>query len=134
MWIKLTRRNLFRVFKLIFLLLLFYPLVAFIDHVLARPPRRVTIRANLEPGKFLIESDFLIFMTENGPLAVSRRCTHLGCRLTFVEEEKNFICPCHHSRFNWDGRYISGPARKNLTRYKVKRIKKDVLLVEIPSG
>lgn len=45
-----------------------------------------------------------------------RKCTHLGCRLQFNEEEQTWDCPCHGSRFEKDGKLISGPAQSDLPK------------------
>jgi len=42
--------------------------------------------------------------------AVSLRCTHLGCLVHFNEAERTWDCPCHGSRFDVDGKVLSGPA------------------------
>ena len=39
----------------------------------------------------------------------------MGCRLIFNEFEKTWDCPCHASRFDIDGKCISGPANENIT-------------------
>lgn len=46
--------------------------------------------------------------------AVSAACTHLGCTIHWNKADRSWDCPCHGSRFDVDGRVISGPARKNL--------------------
>lgn len=51
--------------------------------------------------------------------AVSPVCTHLGCHVTFNTAETSWDCPCHGSRFDVDGRVISGPAVKDLQRRDV---------------
>lgn len=38
------------------------------------------------------------------------RCPHLGCALQWNEQERSWDCPCHGSRFRWDGRLLDGPA------------------------
>ena len=35
--------------------------------------------------------------------AVSATCTHLGCRLSWNPAERAWDCPCHGSRFDYDG-------------------------------
>ncbi len=43
-------------------------------------------------------------------------CTHLGCELEFNNAERSFDCPCHGSRFNYDGKVIEGVANTDLKR------------------
>ena len=44
-------------------------------------------------------------LTENGRdfTALSNVCTHLGCRVRWVEDEGQFFCPCHNGIFNKEG-------------------------------
>ncbi|GAA0485687.1 iron-sulfur-binding protein [Paractinoplanes deccanensis] len=48
--------------------------------------------------------------------ALSARCTHLGCIVTFNEAETAWECPCHGSRFAVDGAVLQGPAVRPLPR------------------
>lgn len=41
-----------------------------------------------------------------------KKCSHLGCKLVWNEEEKVYECPCHGSRFDKTGRRLAGPAPK----------------------
>jgi len=100
-------------------ILLSWPLLDFIITKRYRPPREVRISRKIVPGEFIVEPEFVLFQNENGPTAISRTCTHLGCRINYLPEEKIFLCPCHQSRFSIQGKYISGPARKNLGTFKV---------------
>jgi Rieske Fe-S protein len=47
---------------------------------------------------------------------LTRKCPHQGCTLNYNSNRKEFVCPCHHSRFNLDGNCISGPACPNNIR------------------
>ncbi len=60
-------------------------------------------------GKF-----YLCRMGDGGFLAVSRKCTHLGCTVPWLDKEKRFACPCHGSVFDIRGEVISPPAARAL--------------------
>ena len=76
-------------------------------------------------GGFALEHEFILFVGKNGPWAVSRKCTHLGCRLNFQDKEGILLCPCHHSRFSKEGVRLSGPAQKNLPRFQVVTVREN---------
>ena len=63
-------------------------------------------------GKF-----YLCRMEDGGFLAVSRKCTHLGCTIPWLEKERQFACPCHGSAFDIRGEVISPPASRALDIY-----------------
>ncbi|MCF8083741.1 MAG: ubiquinol-cytochrome c reductase iron-sulfur subunit [Deltaproteobacteria bacterium] len=45
---------------------------------------------------------------------LSARCPHLGCTVGFDSAAGQFRCPCHGSVFTRSGKWISGPAQKDL--------------------
>ena len=45
---------------------------------------------------------------------VNPRCPHMGCQLEWNPDEKSWDCPCHGSRFSYDGTLIDNPAQQNL--------------------
>ena len=61
-------------------------------------------------------------LTENGRefIAMSNICTHLGCRVRWIEDQQQFFCPCHNAVFYKDGEVVSGPPPRPLDRYEVK--------------
>jgi len=75
-------------------------------------------------GKF-----YLSRIEDGGFLALSRRCTHLGCTVPWVAEEGRFICPCHASSFDIRGEVLSPPAPRALDLHPV-RIENGVVKVD----
>ena len=58
-----------------------------------------------------------VYKGEDGTLhAVDIRCPHLGCQLEWNPDERSWDCPCHGSRFDYEGRLISGPAQEDISR------------------
>ena len=61
-----------------------------------------------------------IYKNDNGKLyAVKPICTHLGCLLSWNDVDKTWDCPCHGSRFNFDGKSLYDPAFKDLEVYNL---------------
>ena len=56
------------------------------------------------------------YRDEEGVLyIVNTTCTHMGCELNWNSAEKTWDCPCHGSRFSFEGKIIEGPAVEPLT-------------------
>jgi cytochrome b6-f complex iron-sulfur subunit len=62
---------------------------------------------------------YLVRLEDGGILALSCKCTHLGCTVPWVEKEKKFLCPCHASAFDITGNVISSPASRPLDMFPV---------------
>lgn len=62
---------------------------------------------------------YLSRIEDGGFLAISTKCTHLGCTVQYNMEPKKFVCPCHASSFNKYGEVLSPPATKALNIYPV---------------
>lgn len=45
---------------------------------------------------------------------VSTKCPHLGCEVKWNADELTWDCPCHGSRFDYDGKWIESPAKGGL--------------------
>lgn len=62
-----------------------------------------------------------IYKNEDGKIyAVKPICTHLGCLLSWNDVDKTWDCPCHGSRFNYEGKNLYDPAFKDLEIYDLE--------------
>ncbi|MGF1493642.1 MAG: cytochrome b6-f complex iron-sulfur subunit [Microcoleaceae cyanobacterium] len=62
-----------------------------------------------DPTYLIVEND--------GTLAnygLNAVCTHLGCVVPWNEAEDKFMCPCHGSQYNAQGKVVRGPAPLSL--------------------
>jgi len=65
-------------------------------------------------------ASFFLYRTEDGGfIAVSSKCTHLGCIIQFNANHDRFECPCHASAFEKNGKVIMSPATRALDYYPV---------------
>ncbi|HEY4953880.1 MAG TPA: Rieske 2Fe-2S domain-containing protein [Gemmatimonadaceae bacterium] len=61
--------------------------------------------------------------TEDGEKfkAYNARCTHLGCGFVYDKDANNFLCPCHHGRFDVKtGAVLDGPPPRPLDELEVE--------------
>jgi cytochrome b6-f complex iron-sulfur subunit len=63
-------------------------------------------------------------------VALSRRCTHSGCLISFQRDMQGYKCPCHGSTYDQEGRPLRGPAKRPLTRYPT-RVEGDAVIVDL---
>jgi len=73
---------------------------------------------------------YLARQRDGGFIALSLRCTHLGCAIAWEENRKRFICPCHSSAFDISGEVLNPPAARALSYYPVM-IENGVVKVDI---
>ncbi len=72
-------------------------------------------------GYLVEEREISVFViTEDGSqfTVMSNICTHLGCRVRWVDDEGQFFCPCHNGVFDRDGVVVSGPPPRPLDRFE----------------
>lgn len=68
-------------------------------------------------GGLAVEGFFLV--RRGGELvALSSVCTHRACRLK-ARPGGSFLCPCHGSAFDPEGRVRKGPATRDLPHYHI---------------
>jgi cytochrome b6-f complex iron-sulfur subunit len=63
----------------------------------------------------------LVLKTEQGVAAFSRRCTDLGCLVSWNKEREQFLCPCHQGVYDKTGLNIAGPPPRPLDRFEIVR-------------
>ncbi len=122
-----SRRNL-----LAFLgsLTLLYPICRFAGFHVPKKPTFINISKPVSTSGYLVASDFVLFDRHNKSWAISRKCTHLGCKLTYHEDSDIFECPCHQSRFHAEtGEVLRGPATKPLAFFPVEKRESDPFYV-----
>jgi len=71
---------------------------------------------------------YLARLADGGFLALSRKCTHLGCTVAWGAEDKQFVCPCHASVYDIQGDVVRSPATRALDYFPVI-IENDVVKV-----
>ncbi|MDY7005768.1 MAG: FAD-dependent oxidoreductase [Cyanobacteriota bacterium] len=80
------------------------------------------VERNLEINKqdvdYFGSSDRLFAIKAGSDEAISLTCTHQGCTVKLAEYDK-FYCPCHGAVYDRKGKVLSGPAKRNLSRYKI---------------
>lgn len=86
------------------------------------------------PGsrRLLQRERVLILRDENGFRAISAVCTHLGCTVNLVDW--GFSCPCHGSKFDWNGTNFAGPAPRPLAWHALSLAPDGQLVVDTRSG
>ncbi len=62
---------------------------------------------------------YLARLADGGFIALSIRCTHLGCSINWEDEKKKFVCPCHASSFAINGDVENPPAPTALDYFPV---------------
>jgi cytochrome b6-f complex iron-sulfur subunit len=94
---------------------LLYPILHFVGFKVPQKPIYIPIHNKLPSSGYITTKDFVLFDRNKKYWALSRRCTHLGCKLTYLEEKDILECPCHQSQFNAQtGAVLHGPAKKPL--------------------
>ncbi len=88
-----------------------------------------------EGARFLEDRRVFIFRSKNTFYSISAVCTHLGCTVKMqrldqpkkvtihgqeLEEQSEFHCPCHGSKYYGNGTNYAGPAPRPLASFKLE--------------
>ena len=102
--------------------------------VLYEPPTSFTgdKPENYPEGAPTLISEEKVFIDrdEKGIYAMSAICTHLGCRVFWMESENGYHCPCHGAKFDRAGINIAGPAPRPLPRLEISKNKDGRIVVD----
>jgi len=117
---------------------LFAMLRSLFPNVLYEPPQKFkvgTLDKFTDGGTFLEDKRLFIFREQNTFHAISAACTHLGCTVKMVklnqpkkvtaggkeiEEQVEFHCPCHGSKYYGNGTNYAGPAPRPLDYFNLE--------------
>ena len=120
---------------------------ALVPDVLYEQPLRFKLGAPAdfpEGATYLEDRRLFVFRQKNTFFGISATCTHLGCTVKMaklaqaqtvttangpVDEQWEFHCPCHGSKFYADGTNYAGPAPKPLNWVKLEVAPEDGQLV-----
>jgi len=95
--------------------LLAYPAFSFMTFRKATK-RRIVFQTGDQAGSVNFKDGVYLIREPDEIVALSARCTHLGCTLNYEPVSQRFACPCHGSVFTLSGKRVAGPARKDLCR------------------
>lgn len=104
-----------------------------VPNVLYEPSRRFDVGPPIDfppdSATFLSDRRLYVFNSADGFFAISSICTHLGCNVKHIGA--GFECPCHGSKFDQNGRVISGPAPQPLPWYAISLSPREQLIVDL---
>jgi cytochrome b6-f complex iron-sulfur subunit len=87
------------------------------------------LTVDISPGSPLVQNGYAIVQYSGGSVLVAHAddgsyhamtsiCTHQGCTIDqYISGSKEFVCPCHGSRFSNTGTVTNGPASTALKQY-----------------
>ena len=149
---KPTRRNFLKTLGISAVLIalagqIYAMLRSLFPNVLYEPPQKFKVGALdkfTDGGTFLEQDRLFVFRQQNTFHAISASCTHLGCTVKMVklnqpkkvsvggreiEEQVEFHCPCHGSKYYGDGTNYDGPAPRPLDYFKLEVSPDDAQLI-----
>jgi menaquinol-cytochrome c reductase iron-sulfur subunit len=88
-------------------------------------PRVITIEAGIgEVGKGLVyvrrRDPAVDREPGSGFIALTSRCSHVGCPVNYVPAAQSFVCPCHGGVYGFRGQRTAGPPPRPLDRFETR--------------
>jgi Rieske Fe-S protein len=106
--------------------------IADVGQLRAGEPTKITYRYARKDGWRMSEARRMAFIVrgdDGNLLALTGRCTHLGCGVDWNSATQQFKCPCHGGAFDAQGRVLEGPPPKPLAQLKIK-IEADKIFIQ----
>jgi menaquinol-cytochrome c reductase iron-sulfur subunit len=94
-------------------------------------PTLFKFKVSRQTGWITNEEELSVYiLTEDGRefAAMSNVCTHLGCRIRWITDQNQYVCPCHNGVFDKNGNVVSGPPPRSLDTYQTK-VENDQLFI-----
>ena len=70
----------------------------------------------------------IINIPDQGFVALSKVCTHLGCLVEYDKIKRRLLCPCHAGVYTLEGNVVSGPPPKPLQKFPLKVEGEDIVI------
>ena len=81
---------------------------------------KVSFSKRPQESEVIFQEGVYLVGLEGGPSAFAARCPHLGCKLDYRSGAEQFRCPCHGSEFALNGKWLKGPAKRDMRALDVK--------------
>lgn len=83
--------------------------------------------ADLAPGEARVVKfeghRIALYKDDAGNLhAVNPVCPHARCSVAWNSAERSWDCPCHGSRFSYDGELLTGPSKQDLEKIELRKL------------
>jgi Rieske Fe-S protein len=94
-------------------------------------PTLFKVNITRQTGWIVNQEELSVYvLTENGRdfAAMSNVCTHLGCRVRWIDDQNQYFCPCHNGIYDKQGNVVSGPPPRPLDKYQTK-VENDQLFI-----
>lgn len=80
-------------------------------------------RELFSPQRFLIRAGSKEFIKDAGTSVANltkgifskKRCSHMGCALSWNPDTQSWDCPCHGSRYDEEGKLLDNPAKRDIS-------------------
>jgi Rieske Fe-S protein len=118
----LNKREFLKYLGLFSLGLLSFPFLKTLTFLSKPLPKKIYLSKEelLKVKEIYFGEEFLLVKKGSEYVAFSRKCPHLGCKLNYDPEKEQIVCPCHKSKFTLLGKYLEGPAKKDLRELKIE--------------